>query len=363
MVRLREGLTVLWRERGASQVGTDRRCRVVLEGLSDPEQVLLDHLAGSPTLADLVRTGDVLGVPGDRVRRIVATLETGGVLEPAAAPTPWTGPLGPGTSPQVDAAYWGRLTGRGWSIVTHRATVTAAVLGVDGLGMRIAAGLAAAGVGTVLTADEAPVLATDVGPGAFETHHLGRRREDAAAEVLRQTTPRVRTSAPAGTRPDVSVLVEHGVANPVRARPLVREDLPHLSVVVADVDVTVGPLVVPGRGPCLRCLDLHRCDDDPRWPAVATQVAACPPRGVESSLAWLGAALAVTQVLAHLDGREAAAHGATLEVDATNPVPRLTPRTPHPECGCHGLGVDAVVDGRAAAGAAGTGRSPAPASC
>ena len=133
------------------------------------------------------------------------------------------------------------------------------------------------------------------------------------------------------------MLVEHGVASPVRARPLVREDLAHLSVVVGDVDVTVGPLVVPGTGPCLRCLDLHRCDADPRWPAVATQVAADPPDGVESSLGPLAAALAVGQVLAHLDGRAPASRGATLQVDAVDPVPRRTPWPVHADCGCTGV--------------------------
>lgn len=335
MSLVRGGLAVLWREPGVSQVGTDPRCRVVLEGLSEGEQRLLDRLAVVATPADLVRAGQVLEVPERRVRDLVARLDAGGVLAGRAASRGAPSAREPGP----DVAYWSRLRpdGDGWAVPRTRSGAVVAVLGLDGLGLRVGTGLAVAGVGTVLAADTGPVLASDVAPGAYASDDVGRRRDEAAAEALRRAEPRVRTGAPPGARPHVTVLVEHGVASPVRARPLVREDLAHLSVVVGDVDVTVGPLVVPGTGPCLRCLDLHRCDADPRWPAVATQVAADPPDGVESSLGPLAAALAVGQVLAHLDGRAPASRGATLQVDAVDPVPRRTPWPVHADCGCTGV--------------------------
>src|SRR5699024_1469296 len=39
-----------------------------------------------------------------------------------------------------------------------------------------------------------------------------------------------------------------------------------------DGRVVVGPMVVPGLTPCLRCADLYRADRDPRWPYVAAQL-------------------------------------------------------------------------------------------
>ena len=51
-----------------------------------------------------------------------------------------------------------------------------------------------------------------------------------------------------------------------------RRDVPHLPSCSATPACTVGPFVRPGRGPCLRCLDLHRTDADPAWPAMATQL-------------------------------------------------------------------------------------------
>lgn len=328
---------MLWRERGVAQIGTDPRCGVVVAGLTDAEQSLLDLVSAGPWLDELLREGRAAGIDGKRVRALVATLASAGVLVAegvSARPPHGSWPAAGGDA--VDAAYWSRLRGDGdgWSVVSRRAAAVVGVLGAGRLGMLVASGLAVAGIGTVLLSDEQHVLASDVAPGAHGLADVGRRREDAGAEALRAAVPGVRTSASPGTRPDLCVLVEHGVASPVRARPLVREDVAHLSVVVRDVDVVVGPLVVPGRGPCLRCLDLHRCDADDRWPAVATQVAAQPSHGVESSLAPLAAALAVGEVLGHLEGRRPTTRGATLEVDGTDPVPRRRAWSTHRACGC-----------------------------
>lgn len=350
MVRLRDGLTVLWRRPGESQIGLDPRCGVLLEDLDDGDQRLLDELRRDPSLDDLARDASDWGLAAERVRELIGVLERAGVLAPedglprGGAESPDRGPGGP------DAAYWSRIRadGDGWGVLTRRDARTVAVLGCDRLGMLVASGLAAAGIGTVLLADLHRVAATDLAPGAFDPRHLGRPREDAGVEVLRAVSPRVRTAAPPRTRPDLCVLVEHGVADPVRARPLVREDLPHLSVVVGEIDVTIGPLVRPGAGPCLRCLDLHRCDADERWPVLATQVAAAPGDGVESSLAALAAAVTVAQILAAVDGREPDVAGCTLAVGANDLLPRRDTWTPHPDCGC--VAVPAVADDRTPAG-------------
>lgn len=338
-MRLREGLGVLWRDRGVVQIGTDPRCGVVVPDLTDDEQALLDLLPEAPSIGDLLEAGRRRLIAEERVRALVATLTSAGVLVASGVPMSKGRARSQVPDRQGDAAYWGRLLpdGDGWSVVSRRAAQVVGVLGAGRVGMLIASGLAAAGVGAVLLADDRPVLAPDVGPGAYGHGDVGRRREEAGAEVLRAVAPQVRTSAPPQTRPDLCVLVEHAVADPVRARPLVREDVVHLSVVVQDVDVLVGPLVVPGAGPCLRCLDLHRCDADERWPAVATQLAALPGPEAESSLAPLAAALAVGETLAHLDDRPPATRGATLEIDAAHPVPRRRLWPTHRECGCAGV--------------------------
>jgi bacteriocin biosynthesis cyclodehydratase domain-containing protein len=133
------------------------------------------------------------------------------------------------------------------------------------------------------------------------------------------------------------VLVESLVADAGAAEPLVRADVAHLSVVVREGDVVIGPLVRPGAGPCLRCLDLHRADRDPQWPGVLAQLLTDPgPQPQESALARLAAALAALQVLAQLDGlHEPAATAATLEVGLPHGLVSRRPWPAHAGCGCH----------------------------
>lgn len=51
-----------------------------------------------------------------------------------------------------------------------------------------------------------------------------------------------------------------------------RRDISHVPVMVSDGGITVGPFVEPGCGPCLYCIQLAMTDDDPAWPAIATQL-------------------------------------------------------------------------------------------
>ncbi|WP_052436706.1 hypothetical protein [Georgenia sp. SUBG003] len=323
---------MLWRRKGESQVGVDPRCAVVLEDLTPGEQNVLDYLRHDPTEADLVRVGRASGVPAERVQELLTLLERSGVLAPAAPPRP------PGDEEAPDAAYWSRLLpdGDGVGLMARRASATVRVVGLDQVGMRIAAHLAEAGIGTLLLDDDCAVQEHDVGP--YHPRDVGAPRRARAEAQLRSVFPRLLTDAPAGARPDVLVAVSSGVADPVRLLPLVREDVVHLPVVVGDVDVAVGPLVVPGRGPCTRCLDLHRTDADPAWPALATQLRVAPSPPVPSNLAQLGSAVAASQVLAAVDGRRVVADGTTIEVGGLSPLPLLRPWTVHPGCGCAGVG-------------------------
>ena len=72
--------------------------------------------------------------------------------------------------------------------------------------------------------------------------------------------------------PDLAVVVAGWVISPEDHGSWLRRDIPHLPVVIGDAGVTVGPLVEPGSGPCLYCVQLTRTDDDPAWPAIATQL-------------------------------------------------------------------------------------------
>src|SRR5258708_24971775 len=81
-----------------------------------------------------------------------------------------------------------------------------------------------------------------------------------------------------------------------------RDKTAHLVASASEAIGVVGPLVIPGRTACLRCLDLFRTDRDPAWPLILAQLAGRPPSPVacDAPLAAAVAAQAASQSLAFI---------------------------------------------------------------
>ena len=104
-----------------------------------------------------------------------------------------------------------------------------------------------------------------------------------------------------------------------------------------DATGVVGPLVLPGRTPCLRCIELTRSDLDPCWPVLSSQLPAAGEgeQGCDGPLALAVAAQAVMQVLAMVDATtDPAALGGTLELVLPDWRWRRRTWPVHRDCGC-----------------------------
>ncbi|MDQ0644999.1 hypothetical protein QFZ46_003159 [Microbacterium murale] len=144
-------------------------------------------------------------------------------------------------------------------------------------------------------------------PSAFDViaHGAGAPR-DAARELLSALQPVLRTDAPPlphvwieslnltdsriAARTEIA-LVDEGFSMTERATPHavavvlvegaasarqfaahLRDDVTHLPIAFEMGGTTIGPLVVPGRTPCLTCRDGHERDRDPAWPMLHAQL-------------------------------------------------------------------------------------------
>lgn len=136
---------------------------------------------------------------------------------------------------------------------------------------------------------------------------------------------------------DLLVLVAHYVVAPSVYLPLMAEDRPHIAITVEDRITVAGPLVVPGRTPCIRCDDLHRRDRDATWPAVATQLARRrSPVGDRAILRQTADATVRLSLPYLVDDTVPDAHAAA-RIDVATGSSRPRPRRFHDECGCRGL--------------------------
>jgi len=117
---------------------------------------------------------------------------------------------------------------------------------------------------------------------------------------------------------------------------LVRDDLAHLWLAVLAGSVRIGPYVEPGRTTCLRCLDAHLGDVDPRRATVLLQLEdACPGLDVapDPSLVQIGVAWAVHDVVRRLDGQPPSLTSATVTITDALQITRHD-WLRHPHCGC-----------------------------
>ncbi|MGN7800720.1 hypothetical protein [Leifsonia sp. 22587] len=179
------------------------------------------------------------------------------------------------------------------------------------------------------TARDPLVVLDGAGPTAVQ---LQRMLTDAGVEVRSGLA----WSDPAVERADVAVIVASYAIEPQRHARWLRRDVPHLPLVFSDRGVMVGPMVRPGDGPCLRCLDLHRTEADPAWPAMAAQLHTRPAPGETPIVAAATAARAAAVLLALLrDGGPACGEAARLAPGSADWVSRTW--SPHPACGCLGL--------------------------
>ncbi|MCW2777900.1 MAG: UBA/THIF-type binding protein [Frankiales bacterium] len=336
------GLRRLWRDGETLQLGRTPGRSVVLAGIDEPVRRALALLDGTRDAARLEADASRAGCAPQRTAELVGLLDSAGLLEDAArvAPSLLALPreerdrLGP------DLAALSLLTrGRPAEALERRTAARVQVVGAGRVGTLVASTLAAAGVGTVDVVDAGTTRAADVGAGGPQPQDVGRSRGEAARRHVQEVAPSAR-SGPVEL-PDLVVLTPAKVLDEQLAADLLRRGVPHLVAEVRGQVGVVGPLVLPGRSSCLRCLDLTRTDRDPGWPWVAAQLGQAPPGPVpcDAALAVSVAGQAALQVLAVLDEVAAPASvDGTLELVLPDYRWRRRSWSPHPACDCTAVG-------------------------
>lgn len=308
--RIDPTLPLVWRSPTDVQLGATS-ARVILPRAGTLELSLVTALRAGVSVPNLITMGTGLGATEAQVRTLLDTLDPAFEREPDAGPAP-------GAEPGLR---------RGDTSSTAMPAVPSAPSTRDGT-LRVA-----------LDADGAVA------------RHLTANLEALGYEPI---TLHDDDDAPP---PDLAVIAAAWVVAPARHLPLLRRDLPHLAIVFDDTGARVGPLVEPGSGPCLRCLDLVRRDADGAWPVIAAQLAGRPAASCTPRAALDVSALAAGVIDDRLARAERRLADASLTLERPGALPRRQRHAPHPECGCRAPAGIATAPVRL-----GGRRSPAPSS-
>jgi hypothetical protein len=135
--------------------------------------------------------------------------------------------------------------------------------------------------------------------------------------------------------PAVWLLVVTGPVPRESVDPLVRTGQPHLLVSGDAGGRRLGPFVDPGRTACLRCVDAHEAEADPRLPFLVEQAAmgSDGTEPVDPLLDMLALSWAARDLCRYLEGDEPSTWSTTVDLDPCGP-PTVARWLRHPHCGC-----------------------------
>lgn len=115
------------------------------------------------------------------------------------------------------------------------------------------------------------------------------------------------------------------------------EGVPHLLIGGPDAaSLTVGPLVIPGRTPCARCVAITQEEGNEIWRDIVWQKITAEPVEVPVAVSHHVAGLVALELLRFMDEGQSALIGSSVRIDFHNPS-RSERRvfTRHPACGCN----------------------------
>jgi hypothetical protein len=309
---LKPGLLTVWRNRDTVQIGIDPRRAIALTGMRGAA-VLLGLLDGSRDLAQILAAAGDAGISAEAADRVITLLAVGGALHdfPVTAYRAMPQGLRTRLAPELATAALAHGDADGGArILARRQGACVRVEGMSRVGLCVASFLTASGIGMVISAGPPPaVLSPPAGMAG---------------------------PAPASRHPDLVILADiHRRELPEILR---RGGVPHLAAAASEAIGVVGPLVLPGRTACLRCLDLTRAERDPAWPLILAQLTGggADPPACDTVLAAAVAAQAAAQALAFVDrpASASAVSNGTLELVLPDWQWRRRSWAQHDRCGC-----------------------------
>ena len=359
---LKPGLLPVWRNRDTVQIGIDPRRAIALTGMRGAAG-LLRLLDGSRDLVQVLAAAGELGMDPAATDRVLSLLAAGGALDDIPASTYGVLPAGlrARLAPELATASLAHGDADGGArTLARRQAACVRVQGASRAGLWIAGLLTAAGIGLVISTgpasarpgqvipDEPTVPGQRAGPAeragygspglpVLASRGAGRTASGDRAGSGGRAARGGQGSRIPPRRPSLVILADSHRRDLPEA--LSRDEIPHLVAAAGEAIGVVGPLVLPRRSACLRCMDLTRAERDPAWPLILAQVTgntAAEPAACDAVLAAMVAAQATAQALAFIDRGPAAATvvGGTLEL--VLPAWQWRRRTwhPHPQCGC-----------------------------
>lgn len=272
------------------------------------------------------------GTPRERIEQIINLLSAKNLIDRDYQECAFTPAIAERMEPELASiSYRAGSDDGGLSLFLARGEAKVEIFGLDRIGSMVMSLLSASGIGSVRGHDQRKVAPVDVSGGIYRMSDVGGDRLDVATMVARDSSP-LEARRLTGS-PDLSILCAYPTPEDLLQLSLLGR--PYLVVYSDPRTITIGPLVIPSRTPCARCIALHHSDNDEQWGLIEMARLVHDRRYIPSAaLAAMAASMATAQALLFLDSGSAPTVGGTMHIDPMTGQSQIKSWTKHPLCGC-----------------------------
>jgi hypothetical protein len=226
--------------------------------------------------------------------------------------------------------------------INNRIGCEISIQGAGRLGMTVCLLFAAAGFPNVNAHDSVLTNESDLTPWGASRIDIGIRRDTVAKNLVERMIRGAsahKNSLRFRANRKIEILMPDQRADfpwicATSAEQLVATDTPHLFATTSKSASFVSSVIQPGQTPCLRCLHLHRCDQDPGWPVIDLQVSRNPVVDSAGISLILITALHVVQIVSEWVDRGETLDSRLFKLGSTLESVETYPTFFHPSCGC-----------------------------
>lgn len=180
------------------------------------------------------------------------------------------------------------------------------------------------------------IIEADLCAGFFHSGDIGHSYATRTQELTRELSlfPPTKAAGQEGSR---KFMVAVGNVPADHVQEWMSQGIPHLFIDTPDcASISIGPIVIPGRTPCSRCISLSLDDRNPTWREISLQRRISPAQEVPVSVAHCVAGVVALELLRFVDEGNSLLIGGSARMDYRQPTvvePQTFPR--HPACGCN----------------------------
>ena len=335
--KLRPGVRLYDRSHTQIQIGIDPDSALVVDKKVGQTigRLLTGAHSNSEICKQLVEAGHDLQSSENFLRNLIAL----GLVEPG--PITATYDLQNPVS-EIQRLNLARETSGDLDQIAKRIACEISIRGAGRLGMTVCLLLASAGFPNITVHDSTLVSESDLTPWGASRIDLGIRRDSVAKNLVERMIKGVsahKNYLRYRSTQKIELLMPDQRADfpwisATSADRLVATDTAHLFAVTSSRASLISSVIIPGETPCLRCLHLHRCDQDSQWPIIDLQVSQNPTIDSAPISLVLNTAMEVVRLItAWVDTVESAdSHLIKLGLGLSSA--ETYPTFFHPSCGC-----------------------------